>query len=62
MEPIEQPNPLIVVPIWPPILDLESLQLVQVVMPPPEVVVVLVLHGMPRILSWEVLLASTSFF
>jgi len=62
MEPIEQPNLVIVVLLWPPILDLESLQLMQVVMPPLEVVVVLVLHGMPRILGWEVLLASTSFF
>jgi hypothetical protein len=43
-------------------LGLESLQLVQVIMQPPKVVVVLVWYGMSRLLGWELFFASVSFF
>jgi hypothetical protein len=51
VELVEQLDPLTMVPIWPHVLGLESLQLVQVIMPPFEVVMVLVWYGMPGFLG-----------
>jgi hypothetical protein len=47
VELVEQPNLLTMVPIWPHVLGLESLQLVQVVVPPPKVAMILVWYWMP---------------
>jgi hypothetical protein len=51
VELVEQLDPLTMVPIWPHVFGLESLQPVQVIMPPSEVVVVLVWYGMPGLLG-----------
>jgi hypothetical protein len=47
VELVEQPNLPTMVPIWPPVLGLESLQPVQVVVPPPKVAMILVWYWMP---------------
>jgi hypothetical protein len=51
VEFVEQLNPPTMVLVWPHVMGLESLQLVQVIMPPSKVVVVLVWYGMPRLLG-----------
>jgi hypothetical protein len=51
VEPIEQLDSSIVVLVWPHVMGLKFLHLVQVVMPLPKVDVVLVWYGMLRLLD-----------
>jgi hypothetical protein len=54
MEPIGQLDLQTMVPIWPPTMGLEPLQLVQVFMTPLEVAMVLIWCAVKKLLSWEV--------
>jgi hypothetical protein len=51
VEHVEQPDPPNVVLVWPLVLGMESLQLVQVIVPPPKVTMVLVWYGMSGLLG-----------
>ncbi len=61
MELIEQLHPLTMVLVWSLVVGLESLQVVQVIVPPLKVVVVLAWCVMSGLLGWEVFLAYASF-